>query len=77
MAASVLVVDDEELVRSLLVRMLGILGCKVVAVADAESALQVLAAPRFDLILADVILSDEASTCLMCRSCRSPFNLMR
>ncbi|HEY0081019.1 MAG TPA: ATP-binding protein [Pyrinomonadaceae bacterium] len=50
----VLVVDDEEVVREVLVEMLTALDQKVVAVRSAAAALDALAADRFDLMLTDL-----------------------
>jgi signal transduction histidine kinase len=50
----VLVVDDEEVVREVLVEMLTALEQKVVAVRSAADALDALDAGRFDLMLTDL-----------------------
>ncbi|MBK7972252.1 MAG: sigma-54-dependent Fis family transcriptional regulator [Deltaproteobacteria bacterium] len=50
----VLVVDDEENMRHLLLLMLRKEGYEVVAAADGEQALELLAAREFDFVLCDV-----------------------
>ena len=50
----VLVVDDEELVRELLVEMLEDAGFVVVAACNGAEALERLAAQRVDLVLSDI-----------------------
>jgi CheY-like chemotaxis protein len=54
--ANVLVVDDEQAVRSVLRRMLTNLGHKVWEAPDGAEALRVLDAIRFDLAIVDVYL---------------------
>jgi two-component system response regulator AtoC len=57
MSAKILVVDDEQFVRTLLATVLGRHGHEVVAVCDAEQALAALSASReFDLMLTDVVM---------------------
>jgi CheY-like chemotaxis protein len=51
-----LVVDDETLPRRAVARWLGGLGLEVVAVGTAAEALQLLAAQKFDVIVADWLL---------------------
>ncbi|MEA3244944.1 MAG: response regulator, partial [Gemmatimonadota bacterium] len=55
---SVLLVEDDEAVRQVTVRVLTGLGYKVVAAADAESALETLGGRpgTFDLLFSDVVL---------------------
>ena len=50
----VLLVEDNEINRSLAQSLLGLLGAEVRAVADGAQALEVLAGGRFDLVLMDV-----------------------
>lgn len=52
----VLVVDDEELVRSMLVRILRIAGIAADAVATGEDALAVIGRGTFGLVLSDLQL---------------------
>ncbi|MDZ7826276.1 MAG: ATP-binding protein [Gammaproteobacteria bacterium] len=60
--AVVLVVEDEPSVREMVIGALGVLGHRVVAVADGHEALARLAEPEhFDLILSDVVLPGEVS----------------
>lgn len=55
--ARVLVVDDEDLLRTVIVKQLRYLGYEVSQAADGESALAVVEAePRFDLVLTDVVM---------------------
>jgi len=55
---SILLVEDEEAVRSSVGRLLKELGYRVVAVANGQQALQVLESQRrpFDLLLSDVVM---------------------
>lgn len=53
---SILIVDDEPIVRSLLERMLEAAGHHVVAVGDAESAAEMLQWDAPDVVLCDVHL---------------------
>lgn len=54
--ARILVAEDEETLRSLVVRALGQVGHEVVAAADGAEALDLLARDqgRFDLLLTDI-----------------------
>ena len=52
----VLVVDDEEINRDLLQRRLERRGCKVTAAEDGPSAISILNAESFDIVLLDVML---------------------
>jgi PAS domain S-box-containing protein len=55
--ANILVVEDDENVRELVVQMLSELGCAVTEAEDGKQALQLLAnAPKIDLIFMDVVL---------------------
>lgn len=54
----ILVVDDEEGVREMLLTLLGEEGFEVAAVPDAERAWERLEAERFDLLLADHYLGE-------------------
>jgi len=57
MTAKILIVDDEQFVRSLLENVLSRRGHEVVAVCDAEKALAALqASPDFELMLTDVVM---------------------
>ena len=57
----ILVVDDESLIRWSLVETLSDSGCEVVAVVDAESAIQVVTDSEipFDVALLDFRLPDS------------------
>ena len=59
-SARVLLVDDEDQVRHFGAEVLGRAGYEVVAVADAESALDELTAGRFDLLVSDVVLPGKS-----------------
>ncbi len=52
----ILVVDDEELVRSLTVQVLERAGYDVVGAGDAQLALDLLDEERFDLVVSDVVM---------------------
>ncbi len=55
-ARTVLVVDDEPMLRSLLSRLLRMEGFEVVEAADGQAALDAVASQRPDLVLLDVML---------------------
>ena len=52
--ASILVVDDEEVVRRSYARILGEMDCDAQAAADGEQALQAMAQRSFDVVLLDL-----------------------
>ena len=54
--ARILVADDEESLRQILVRGLGASGHEVTAVEDGVEALQALERGEFDLLLADIVM---------------------
>jgi two-component system NtrC family response regulator len=54
----ILIVDDEEKLRTLLARIIGLEGFEVVQAADCRSALQKIEQTEFDVILCDVKLPD-------------------
>jgi DNA-binding response OmpR family regulator len=56
MGAHILVVEDEEQARYSLVQIVRRAGYKVAEAADGETALQLLARERFDLVLVDIRL---------------------
>ena len=56
MGAKILVVDDEQFVRDLLVKILQRQGHKVRGVPEAQSALLALEAESWDLVLSDVVM---------------------
>lgn len=66
-AIRILVVDDEALIRWSLVETLSDSGYEVVAVTDAESAVQVVAAAAvtFDVVLLDFRLPDSNDLTLL------------
>lgn len=57
-ALSILVADDEPVARTMLARLFRRRGWKVRTVASGESALKVLAAERFDVVLTDLVMED-------------------
>ena len=56
--ASILIVDDEENIRSLLQEKLEDSGYQVTAADDGKSALKLLKDQQFDLLLTDIIMPD-------------------
>ena len=52
----ILVVDDEELIRALLLELLTSEGYEVTAAVDGEQALELLETERFDLVMTDLIM---------------------
>ena len=52
--ASILVVDDEEVVRRSYARILGEMDCEAQAAADGEQALQAMVRRPFDVVLLDL-----------------------
>jgi DNA-binding response OmpR family regulator len=56
--ASVLVVDDEDLVRDFVLKVVGDAGYRTLAASDALEAMAVIASDKPDLILLDVNLPD-------------------
>lgn len=54
----ILVVDDEDPIRNLLARMIELEGYKVWKASDCQSALKLLKAQPFDVVLCDVFLPD-------------------
>lgn len=64
-AARLMIVDDDDEVRGLLVRVLGAEGYVVEDAADASSARRLLAAERYDLVVLDVVLDREDGLELM------------
>lgn len=51
---SILVIDDEEMMRNLLTKILGRDGYSVTTAADGESALEILEQGQVDLIISDL-----------------------
>lgn len=54
----ILVIDDEDPIRNLLARMIELEGYKVWKASDCQSALKLLKAQPFDVVLCDVFLLD-------------------
>ena len=54
----ILVIDDEDPIRNLLTRMIELEGYKVWKASDCQSALKLLKAQPFDVVLCDVFLPD-------------------
>ena len=63
--ASILVVEDDNDIRDLLITLLGIAGYKTTACADAETALDALREGTFDCILTDYALPDRTGGWLL------------
>jgi putative two-component system response regulator len=63
--ARILIVEDEEPIRRLLVRVLEKAGYKSAAAADAAEARQLLATEAFDLMLCDVTMPGESGFSLL------------
>jgi len=53
-APRILVVDDEESIRALLVRVLAPVGCHVDIAADADTALEMMSASPANVVLVDI-----------------------
>lgn len=53
---NILVVDDEEVIRELFTKTLGIKGYKVTAVGDGPSAIEAVKKDPYDLIFLDVVM---------------------
>ena len=53
---SILIVDDEQEIRTILVRLLATHGYEVDAVPSAEEALEQVAAQAPDLVLTDIVM---------------------
>ncbi len=69
MSSTVLVVDDDDAIRSVLERSLGYEGFRVTAAADGAAALQVLRDHRIDCIVLDVQMP-EVDGLEVCRRLR-------
>ncbi|MDE2621516.1 MAG: response regulator, partial [Sphingomonadales bacterium] len=70
---SILLVDDDDLVRTMTFRQLQELGYDVVAVAGAEAALGALeGSRRFDLMLCDVVMPGDDGPSLVARVRQHP-----
>jgi DNA-binding NtrC family response regulator len=52
----ILVIDDEEVIRGLVMEILGIAGDEVTGTESAEGALALLEDEEFDLVVSDVIM---------------------
>ncbi|MFW5830374.1 MAG: response regulator [Planctomycetota bacterium] len=64
---TILVVDDDRLVRETLCEMLSDLHCQASAVADAHHAMAHLGLGRFDLVVSDVDMPDISGFELLSR----------
>jgi DNA-binding NtrC family response regulator len=65
--SSILIVDDESPVRELLVRWLAPVGYDTKQAPDAETALELLAANPFDVVLSDVQMPGHDGLWLVAR----------
>lgn len=71
-APRVLVVDDSELTRDVLVSALEQLGCRVAEAVNGARALERLAAERFDLVLTDIDMPELDGLALLARIRATP-----
>src|SRR5260221_14368026 len=67
MRATILVVDDEEMSRDLIARILRERGCVVHTAPNTEDAYAELASGQIDLMLCDVMMPDETGTEFLAR----------
>jgi len=67
MEATILIIDDEDKLRSLLARILQAEGFQVLEAADGKSGLKKLAHESVDVILCDVRLPDDSGVNLVAR----------
>ena len=58
MPAKILIIDDEEKLRSLLARIIHLEGFTITQAGDLRSALKILQKEKFDVLLCDVKLPD-------------------
>ena len=58
MVSNILIIDDEEKLRSLLARIISLEGFTVYQAGDLRSALKILQKEEFDVVLCDVKLPD-------------------
>ncbi|GLQ33454.1 response regulator [Litoribrevibacter albus] len=70
--ANILVVDDIELNRQLLHRMLSDIGIKVITAASGEEALECLENYEFDLVFSDLVMPDMDGIALLKRVRQNP-----
>jgi CheY-like chemotaxis protein len=58
-ALTVLLVDDDDLVRGSLTRLLEAHGCRVLVAASAVEAMRILAQGPVDVLFTDIIMPDQ------------------
>jgi CheY-like chemotaxis protein len=58
MTKKILIVDDEDYIRSLLIEVLSDAGYEVLAAAEGKEALGILEQHQVDLIITDIIMPD-------------------
>ncbi len=58
-AYTVLLVDDDDLVRSSLMRLLEAHGCRVFVAASAVEAMRILAQESVDVLFTDIVMPDQ------------------
>jgi DNA-binding response OmpR family regulator len=75
-ALNILVVDDESELRELLVRLFTRDGHRVIAVADARSAIDRASTQQFDCVLLDVALGAGPDGIDVCRELRARRNVV-
>jgi DNA-binding response OmpR family regulator len=75
-ALELLVVEDEERLRELLVRRFTLEGHRVSAVGDGASAIELASSGHFDIVLLDVALGPGPSGYDVCRALRARHNVV-
>ena len=66
--ATVMVIDDEEVVRVTVTRMLARLGCTVLAASSGQQVADILQAqPKIDLVIMDMVMPDIGAEQLLAR----------
>ncbi|MEN9360473.1 MAG: hypothetical protein RL095_2008 [Verrucomicrobiota bacterium] len=75
-SATLLIVDDEELIRELLRRHFSFQGFQVLSAADGEEALMILAEQKVDVVISDIMMPNMDGTELIQRI-RAEYPIMR
>jgi len=65
MSSKILIIDDEEKLRNLLARIIGLEGFIVLQAGDLKSALKILQKEEIDVVLCDVKLPDGSVLILL------------
>lgn len=71
-AAVVLVVDDDDAVRAIVIRMLEDVGHRVIEAASGKDVMKILRAQHVDLVLTDIVMPDKEGI-EICREIRREF----